>query len=169
MDQFMGVDWAPEWLGPPPIDDTKNLGDVYPLPQCDITDSDLIHLLVAPDSIDSVAVPQPISCGPERPPVPLHPVTWSPGLNWPDPYASIDGEGDYSIPTMPDPHTDLSASIERHKDTESAPPAQPNKLQPTRKAWNEHKSTIRRLYLEEGKPLLEVMELMSNEFDFHAT
>ena len=35
--------------------------------------------------------------------------------------------------------------------------------------WLQHKTTIKRLYLKENKTLREVMEIMSTQYDFHAT
>lgn len=40
---------------------------------------------------------------------------------------------------------------------------------PSREEWNTNKSTIKRLYLDEDNALHVVKEIMSKEFDFHAT
>jgi hypothetical protein len=45
----------------------------------------------------------------------------------------------------------------------------PSREQVPAEAWEQYKSTIRTLYLEERKPLKEVMSVMAEQYGFQAT
>ena len=45
----------------------------------------------------------------------------------------------------------------------------PSREQVPAEAWEQFKDTIRQLYLEERKPLKEVMNIMADKYGFQAT
>lgn len=47
--------------------------------------------------------------------------------------------------------------------------ASKSKVDRSRLDWNRHKSSIKRLYIDENRPLKEVMRVMEKEYDFIAT
>lgn len=54
--------------------------------------------------------------------------------------------------------------------TEEAPPLKRGDWPPTQFSyWEDYKPIMRRLYIDEKRPLREVMEILENDFDFKAT
>jgi hypothetical protein len=51
----------------------------------------------------------------------------------------------------------------------AAPPPPPPRRPPTREAWIRYKDDIKRLYLDEDRNVQQVMKIMGEDFDFHAT
>ena len=53
--------------------------------------------------------------------------------------------------------------------SEPAPPVPPAKSPPSLEQWNQNKSRIKHIYLEEDETLRKVITVMRKEFNFHAT
>ncbi|KAL5606841.1 hypothetical protein BROUX41_003218 [Berkeleyomyces rouxiae] len=71
-------------------------------------------------------------------------------------------------------HTNLKFSPHDAAKVKPAPPPRPTASKPTREqvpaeSWENHKAVIRQLYLDERRPLKEVMQLMVERHGFRAT
>jgi len=149
------------------MDWTSNLVSAYlsPIPDCESSGGQFIHHPLGLPAVESPA--------PSFPPSHSHPAMLDEHMSN-SPSSSLHSDLPSRIPSLKRETEDSVTGRRQHQlplrivsCTEKRPGSRRALHSP--QVWDSHKSTIKRLYIDEGKPLREVMRAMQEQHNFKAS